>query len=50
MNSEPHNFTETEKLAPECWLDKQWNEDRDKDIFQNQWEWSYNIPESLGHI
>ena len=40
---------ETEQLAPECWLDKQWNEGRNKNVLRNQWEWRHNIPESLGH-
>ena len=45
-NAEPHNFLETEQLALEYWLDKQWNENRNKDVLWNQWEWRHNIPES----
>ena len=41
---------ETEQLALGCWLDKQWNEGRNKDVLQNQKEWIYNVLESLGHI
>ena len=26
---------ETEQLALECWMDKQWNEDRNKEVLQN---------------
>ena len=29
---------ETEQLALECWLDKQWNEGRNKEVLRNQWE------------
>ena len=32
---------ETEQLVLECWLDKQWNEGRNKDTLQNQWEWKH---------
>ena len=49
-NSEPHSFMESKQLALECWLDKQWNEGRNKEVLQNQWEWRHNILESLGHI
>ena len=49
-NSEPHNLMETKQLATECWLNKQWNEGRNKDVLQNQQEQIHNIPESLGHI
>ena len=45
-----HNYMETEQLAPEWWLNKQWNEGRNKDVLQTQWEWRHNIPESPGHI
>ena len=45
-NSEPHIFMETQ-LVLECWLNKQWNEGRNKDVLQNQWEWRHNIPQSL---
>ena len=41
---------ETEQLALECWLDKQWNEGRNKEVLLNQPERRHNIPESLGHI
>ena len=41
---------ETEQLALECWLDKQWNEGSKKDVLQNPWVQRHNIPESLGHI
>ena len=34
MNSELHSFMETKQLAPECWLDKQWNEGRNKDVLE----------------
>ena len=37
---------ETEKLALECWLDKQLNEGRNKDVLQNKREQRHNIPES----
>ena len=46
-NSEPHSFLETEQLGLECWMDKQWNEGRNKDVLRNQWEQKHNIPESL---
>ena len=49
-NSEPHNFMETEQLAFEFWMNKQRKEGRNKDVINNQWEWSHNVPESLGHI
>ena len=49
-NSEPHSFMETEQKALECWLDKQWNEGRNKNVPWNQQEQRHNIPESLGHI
>ena len=35
-NSEPYNFMEIEQLALECWLDKQWNEGRNKEVLSNQ--------------
>ena len=41
---------ETEWLAPECWLDKQWNEGRNKNVLRNQQEQGHNVPESLGHL
>ena len=46
----PHSNMETGQLAPECWLDKQWNEGRNKDVLWNQWEWRHKVPESLGNI
>ena len=39
---------ETEQLALECWVDKQWNKGGNKDVLWNQWEQRYNVPESLG--
>ena len=44
QDSEPQNFMETEQLALECWLNKQWNEVRNKDVLKNQWEWRHKIP------
>ena len=32
---------ETEQLAPEWWMDKQWNEGRNKNVLCNQWEWRH---------
>ena len=49
MNSESHSCMETKQLALECWLDKQWNEGRNKDFLLNQREQTHNIPESLWH-
>ena len=37
-NSEPHSLMETDQLDLECWLDKQWNEGRNKKVLQNQQE------------
>ena len=34
----------TKQLAPECQLDKQWNEGRNKDVLQNQQEWRHSKP------
>ena len=39
---------ETEQLALECWLDKQWNEGRNKDVLQNQWKQRHNVPNLWG--
>ena len=41
---------ENKQRAPECRLDKQSNEGRNKDVLQNQQEQRHNVPESLGHI
>ena len=49
-NSEPHTCMKTEQLALECWLDKWWNEGRNKDVLQNQKNEDTMLPESLGHI
>ena len=37
---------ETEQLALECWLDKQWNEGRNKEVLRNQRERRHNVPVS----
>ena len=36
---------ETEQLASEWQLDKQWNEGINKDVLWNQWEWRHNVLE-----